>query len=83
MLAARDELRHRLVSQYHMLTMLARASRKVGSHGRSRIHIEAAQRALLMIWALDNPMHDLAPEVHDDKPRPRGLSKLRQDVSQP
>lgn len=59
MLAVRDELRLRLIKQYHLLLLLARTSRKVGKHESARRQQAEAKKTAMMIWCLDNPMAGL------------------------
>lgn len=59
MVQVRDELRGKLIRQYHYLLMLARANRKVGNYERGRQQEAEADKTQLMIWTLDNPMEAL------------------------
>ncbi len=56
MLEIRDELRTKLVHQYHLLLLAARSNRKVGDTPAAQRQEEQAKRTAMMIWCLNNPM---------------------------
>lgn len=61
MLRVKAELRRRLLEQYHLMKMASRANLKVGRQSASHKQDDAAERCLLMIWCLDNPMEVVVP----------------------
>lgn len=61
MLDIRDELRRRLIRQFHLLRIASRANRKVGNLDLCRKQDEQSDRTAIMIWCLDNPMTEVTP----------------------